>query len=115
MESPATWDEPTKVVAEALRKVHENDLKPIGEMVFGMSTPGQIVTALRQAGFCLGTHAQPTPENIAMAFMRSEPMMWMMAGANHPDAHLSVLRAWWRRYIDAGGPTYGNPRGYPLD
>jgi len=44
---------------------------------------------------------------IAQSIMRSEPMMWLMVGANHPEAHFDALRPAWRKWIDAGGKSWG--------
>jgi hypothetical protein len=52
MENPAHWDEPTKVVSQALNTSHKRQ----EQMILGLSTAGQIVAALRDAGFCLEKH-----------------------------------------------------------
>ena len=33
----------------------------------------------------------------------SEAFMWLMAGANHPEMHLDVLREAYDRYRELGG------------
>jgi hypothetical protein len=33
--------------------------------------------------------------------------MWLMAGANHPEAHLSALRPAYDKWTAAGGKSYG--------
>ena len=53
---------------------------------------------------------KPTPEQVAVAIMESESMMWLMVGANHPDAHIGNLRKGWDMYKAAGGSTYGHQR-----
>jgi hypothetical protein len=45
-------------------------------------------------------------DDIARAICDSEAFMWLMVGANHPDAHLMALRGAWKAYSEAGG-------GYP--
>jgi hypothetical protein len=45
-------------------------------------------------------------DDIARAICDSEAFMWLMVGANHPDAHLMALRGAWTAYHEAGG-------GYP--
>lgn len=50
-----------------------------------------------------------TPEEIAVAVMESEQMMWLMVGSNHPESHLNALREAWKQYKEAGGGTYGHP------
>lgn len=50
---------------------------------------------------------QATPEEIALAVMQSEAMLWLMVGSNHVDAHLANLRHAWEAYIEAGGKTWG--------
>jgi hypothetical protein len=48
-----------------------------------------------------------TPEQIAHQGFQTEAMMWLMAGSNHVEAHLAVLRGGWEAYIAAGGRTWG--------
>ena len=50
-----------------------------------------------------------TPEEIAMMIMQSEPFMWLMAGSNHQDSQIAMLRPAWEAYKDAGGATWGKP------
>lgn len=40
---------------------------------------------------------------IAKSICDSEAFMWLMVGANHPEAHLMALREAWKAYTDAGG------------
>lgn len=44
---------------------------------------------------------------LANAVLGSESFMWLMAGANHPEAHLSALRPAYDKWISAGGKSYG--------
>lgn len=55
-----------------------------------------------------------TPEEIAVEIMRSESMMWLMVGGDEKwiPSHLRSLREGWDLYVEAGGPTWGHPRGY---
>lgn len=45
--------------------------------------------------------------SLANAILGSESFMWLMAGANHPDAHLSALRPAFDKWLAAGGKSYG--------
>lgn len=45
--------------------------------------------------------------SLADAILGSESFMWLMAGANHPDAHLSALRPAFDKWLAAGGKSYG--------
>jgi hypothetical protein len=49
----------------------------------------------------------------AVAILSSEAFMWLMAGANHPTAHLESLREAFERYQACGGPVWG--RGEKID
>ena len=40
-------------------------------------------------------------------FCDSEALMWLMAGANHPELHLEALRPIYNEYRETGG-GYGN-------
>lgn len=57
-------------------------------------------------------HSESTSSNdernrLANAVLGSESFMWLMAGANHPDAHLSALRPAYDKWMAAGGKSYG--------
>lgn len=57
-------------------------------------------------------HSESTSSNdernrLANAVLGSESFMWLMAGANHPDAHLSALRPAYDKWLAAGGKSYG--------
>lgn len=57
-------------------------------------------------------HSESTSSNdernrLANAVLGSESFMWLMAGANHPEAHLSALRPAYNNWIAAGGKSYG--------
>ena len=60
----------------------------------------------RLAGARLPGAAAMTPEEWALAIVQSEAFMWLMVGANHPEAHLSVLRGAWDQYRAVGGKTW---------
>lgn len=51
---------------------------------------------------------KPTQEaiDIALDVMESEPMLWLMAGSNHPEMQLQILRDAWRAYCEAGGKSW---------
>lgn len=51
MENPATWDEATRVVWDALDEADREDPE-----VCGISTPLRITDALKASGFCLEKH-----------------------------------------------------------
>lgn len=40
---------------------------------------------------------------IALEIANSESLMWLMVGANHPEAHLAALRPAYQAYREAGG------------
>lgn len=46
---------------------------------------------------------------IAEEICNSEEMMWLIAGANHADAHLATLREFWPQWKAVGG-GYGGKR-----
>jgi hypothetical protein len=46
-----------------------------------------------------------TAEEWAVEMVSSEAFMWLMAGANHPEAHLDALREAYAEYKAAGGKT----------
>lgn len=48
-----------------------------------------------------------SPEQVAMAAMQSEAMLWLMAGSNHVDIQIAILRKYWEAYNAAGGRTWG--------
>lgn len=57
-------------------------------------------------------HSESTSSNdernrLANAVLGSESFMWLMAGANHPEAHLSALRPAYDKWAAAGGKSYG--------
>lgn len=53
--------------------------------------------------------------DIAEAICDSEAFMWLMAGSNHTEAQLSILRKTWREhYVPAGG-GYGKQRAQSVD
>lgn len=57
-------------------------------------------------------HSESTSSNdernrLANAVLGSESFMWLMAGANHPEAHLSALRPAYDKWQAAGGKPYG--------
>ena len=57
-------------------------------------------------------HSESTSSNderdrLANAVLGSESFMWLMAGANHPEAHLSALRPAYDKWTAAGGKSYG--------
>jgi hypothetical protein len=57
-------------------------------------------------------HSESTSSNderdrLANAILGSESFMWLMAGANHPEAHLSALRPAYDKWTAAGGKSYG--------
>ena len=45
--------------------------------------------------------------SLASAILGSESFMWLMAGANHPEAHLSALRPAYDKWKAAGGKSFG--------
>lgn len=46
-------------------------------------------------------------DRLANAILGSESFMWLMAGANHPEAHLSALRPAFDKWNAAGGKSWG--------
>ena len=50
------------------------------------------------------------PEDIAVAIMASEDMMWLMCGGDDQwiASHLRALKPAWDAYVAAGGKTYGH-------
>ena len=57
-------------------------------------------------------HSESTSSNderdrLANAILGSEAFMWLMAGANHPPAHLASLRPAYYKWLSAGGKSYG--------
>lgn len=43
---------------------------------------------------------------IADSMIGSEPFMWLMVGANHPEAHLETLRKAYAAWLEAGGVKF---------
>lgn len=48
-------------------------------------------------------------DTIARVICDSEPFMWLMVGANHPESHLEALRKAYAKYVAEGG-GYGKRR-----
>lgn len=48
-----------------------------------------------------------TADALALAIVKSEAFMWLMAGSAHADIQLAIVREMYRRYRDAGGKTWG--------
>lgn len=48
-----------------------------------------------------------TPEEYADEIMGSEAIMWLVAGANHPDMWLTDLREMYDEWVKLGGKGYG--------
>ena len=53
------------------------------------------------------TSSNDERDRLANAILGSESFMWLMAGANHPEAHLSALRPAFDKWVAAGGKSYG--------
>jgi hypothetical protein len=53
------------------------------------------------------TRSNDERNSLANAILGSESFMWLMAGANHPEAHLSALRPAYDNWVAAGGKSYG--------
>lgn len=65
----------------------------------------------REGGEAVGEDdRKPERDKIARAIADSEALMWLMVGANHPDAHLNTLRGAYAAYTDVDG-GYGRWRG----
>jgi hypothetical protein len=54
--------------------------------------------------------AKMTAEQYANAVLGSEQFMWLMAGANHPEAHLADLRTMYAEWQRLGGVTWGKKK-----
>lgn len=48
-----------------------------------------------------------TPEEIAVAFFKSEAALWLTAGSNHTEMWIGDLRKSVDAYREAGGKIYG--------
>jgi DNA polymerase IIIc chi subunit len=59
------------------------------------------------------TETRDERDDLARAICNSEAFMWLMVGANHPEAHRMALRDAWRAYSQAGG-GWGNNGGMRL-
>lgn len=48
-----------------------------------------------------------TPERWALAIVQSEAFMWLMAGSDHVETQLDLVRGIYKKYRAAGGHGWG--------
>lgn len=46
-------------------------------------------------------------KDICYDAFHSEAMMWLMAGSNHVEGQVAMLRQYWDAYREAGGKNWG--------